>query len=192
LLAVRKGRLEQMGTTSGDGWVRLEFTVPARGLIGFRTEFLTVTRGTGIAHHVFDGYRPWAGELRTRRSGSLVADRAGSVTGYALAQLADRGTFFVTPGAAVYEGMVVGENPRAEDMDLNVCRERKLTNMRSATSEELERLARPRTLGLEEALEFCAAEECVEVTPDVLRVRKVVLDATQRARQRARDRVGRG
>ncbi|MGH3965505.1 MAG: translational GTPase TypA [Pseudonocardiaceae bacterium] len=191
LLAARKGRVEQLGATSGDGWVRLDFRVPSRGLIGFRTEFLTITRGTGIAHHVFDGYRPWAGELRTRRSGSLVADRSGSVTGYALAQLADRGTFFVEPGAAVYAGMVVGENPRAEDMDINVCREKKLTNIRSSTGDELERLARPRTLGLEEALEFCASDECVEVAPDVVRVRKVVLDATQRARQRARERVTR-
>ena len=184
LLAGRKGRLEQLGAVSGDGWVRLDFTVPSRGLIGFRTEFLTITRGTGIAHHVFDGYRRWAGELRTRRSGSLVADRSGAVTGYALAQLADRGTFFVEPGAAVYAGMVVGENPRAEDLDINVCRERKLTNMRSSTGEELERLARPRILGLEEALEFCAADECVEVAPNVVRVRKVILDATQRARDR--------
>ena len=191
LLAARKGRLEQLGAVSGDGWVRLEFSVPSRGLIGFRTEFLTITRGTGIAHHVFDGYRPWAGELRTRRSGSLVADRPGAVTGYALAQLADRGTFFMEPGAAVYAGMVVGENPRAEDLDLNVCRERKLTNMRSSTGEELERLARPRILGLEEALEFCAADECVEVAPDVVRVRKVVLDPNQRARQRSRERAAR-
>jgi GTP-binding protein len=189
LLASRRGRTEQLGATSGDGWVRLEFRVPSRGLIGFRTEFLTITRGTGVAHHVFDGYRPWVGELRTRRCGSLVADRSGVVTGYALAQLADRGTFFVEPGAAVYAGMVVGENPRAEDMDLNVCRERKLTNVRSSTGEELERLARPRVLGLEEALEFCASDECVEVAPEVVRVRKVVLDATQRARQRARDRA---
>jgi len=186
LLATRKGRVHQLGATSGEGWVRLEFTVPSRGLIGFRTEFLTLTRGTGVVHHVFDGYRPWAGELRTRRCGSLVADRSGVVTGYALAQLADRGTFFVEPGAAVYAGMVVGENPRAEDLDLNVCRERKLTNMRSSTSEELERLARPRVLGLEEALEFCAPDECVEVAPDVVRVRKLILDPTERGRQRAR------
>jgi GTP-binding protein len=191
LLAGRKGRMQQMGAASGEGWVRLEYSVPSRGLIGFRTEFLTTTRGTGIAHHVFDGYRPWVGELRTRRSGSLVADRTGSVTGYALAQLADRGTFFVEPGADVYAGMVVGENPRAEDMDLNVCREKKLTNMRSSTGDELERLARPRLLGLEEALEFCAVDECVEVAPEVVRVRKVVLDATQRARQRSRDRAPR-
>ncbi|MGH4014387.1 MAG: translational GTPase TypA [Pseudonocardiaceae bacterium] len=191
LLAARKGRMEQVGTASGDAWVRLEFTVPSRGLIGFRTEFLTTTRGTGIAHHVFDGYRPWVGELRTRRSGSLVADRSGAVTGYALAQLADRGTFFVEPGTDVYAGMVVGDNPRAEDMDVNVCREKKLTNIRSSAGDELERLARPRLLGLEEALEFCAVDECVEVAPDVVRVRKVVLDASQRARRRSRDRVAR-
>jgi GTP-binding protein len=165
--------------------------VPSRGLIGFRTEFLTMTRGTGIAHHVFDGYRPWVGELRTRRSGSLVADRAGSVTGYALAQLADRGAFFVAPGVAVYAGMVVGENSRTEDMDLNICREKKLTNIRSSTGEELERLARPRLLGLEEALEFCAVDECVEVAPEVVRVRKAVLDTAQRARQRSRERTAR-
>jgi GTP-binding protein len=191
LLAGRKGRMEQMAAATGDGWVRLEFSVPSRGLIGFRTEFLTTTRGTGIAHHVFDGYRPWVGELRTRRSGSLVADRTGAVTGYALAQLADRGTFFVEPGAAVYSGMVVGENPRAEDMELNICREKKLTNMRSSTGDELERLARPRLLGLEEALEFCASDECVEVAPEVVRVRKVVMDASQRARQRSREKVAR-
>jgi GTP-binding protein len=191
LLAARKGRMEQMAGTTGDGWVRLEFSVPSRGLIGFRTEFLTTTRGTGVAHHVFDGYRPWVGELRTRRSGSLVADRTGAVTGYALAQLSDRGTFFVEPGAAVYGGMVVGENPRAEDMELIVCREKKLTNVRSSTGDELERLARPKLLGLEEALEFCASDECVEVAPEVVRVRKVVLDASQRARQRSREKVAR-
>ena len=187
LLAGRKGRMEQMATHAG-GWVRMEFIVPSRGLIGFRTEFLTVTRGTGIAHHVFDGYRPWVGELRTRHSGSLVADRSGPVTGYALLQLAGRGTFFVEPGAEVYAGMVVGESPRSEDLDINVCREKKLTNIRSSTGDELERLARPRTLELEEALEFCAVDECVEVAPDVVRVRKVELDATQRARQRSRAR----
>jgi GTP-binding protein len=190
LLAGRKGRMEQMTGHAG-GWVRMEFTVPARGLIGFRTEFLTVTRGTGIAHHVFDGYRPWVGELRTRRSGSLVADRAGTVTGYALAQLSDRGTFFVEPGAEVYAGMVVGESPRSEDLEINICREKKLTNMRSSTGDELERLARPRILGLEEALEFCATDECVEVAPRVVRVRKVELNASQRARQRSRERAPR-
>ncbi|MGH4022327.1 MAG: translational GTPase TypA [Pseudonocardiaceae bacterium] len=190
LLAGRKGRMEQLATHAGS-WVRMEFCVPSRGLIGFRTEFLTVTRGTGIAHHVFDGYRPWVGELRTRHSGSLVADRSGAVTGYALLQLADRGTFFVEPGAEVYAGMVVGESPRSEDLDINVCREKKLTNMRSSTGDELERLARPRTLGLEEALEFCAADECVEVAPQVVRVRKVELDATRRARARSRERAPR-
>jgi GTP-binding protein len=185
LLANRKARMEHMGG-HGSGRIRLDYLVPARGLIGFRTEFLTETRGTGLAHHVFDGYQPWAGELRTRYTGSLVADRGGAVTAYALLQLADRGTFFVEPGAQAYEGMVVGENPRAEDLDVNVCREKKLTNMRSSTGEELERLARPRTLGLEEALEFCASDECVEVAPDVIRIRKAVLDSTDRARLRSR------
>ena len=185
LLAARKARMEHMGG-HGSGRVRLDYRLPARGLIGFRTEFLTETRGTGVAHHVFDGYAPWAGELRTRFTGSLVADRGGAVTGYALLQLADRGTFFVQPGALTYQGMVVGENPRAEDLDLNVCREKKLTNMRSSTGDELERLARPRSLSLEEALEFCAADECVEVSPQVIRVRKAVLDTTARARQRSR------
>ncbi|MCP2165635.1 translational GTPase TypA [Goodfellowiella coeruleoviolacea] len=185
LLAGRKGRMESM-SGHGTGRVKLDYVVPSRGLIGFRTEFLTETRGTGIAHHVFDGYQPWVGELRTRHSGSLVADRTGTVTAYAMMQLADRGTFFVEPGADVYEGMVVGENPRAEDLDVNVCREKKLTNVRSSTADELERLARPRKLGLEEALEFCAADECVEVAPDVVRVRKTVLEGSQRARERAR------
>jgi GTP-binding protein len=185
LLAGRKGRLEHMGG-HGSGRVKVEFVVPSRGLIGFRTEFLTETRGTGIANAIFEGYHPWAGEIRSRYTGSLVADRTGAVTAYAMLQLADRGTFFVEPGAAVYEGMVVGENPRAEDLDINVTREKKLTNMRSSTGDELERLARPRTLGLEEALEFCAADECVEVAPDVVRIRKVVLDGTTRARERSR------
>jgi GTP-binding protein len=185
LLASRKGRMENMGG-HGTGRIRIEYVVPARGLIGFRTEFLTETRGTGIANHVFEGYFPWAGEIRTRHSGSLVADRSGAITGYAMLQLAERGTFFVEPGAEAYEGMVVGENPRAEDLDVNVCREKKLTNMRSSTGDELERLARPRKLGLEEALEFCSVDECVEVAPEVIRVRKVVLDSTTRARERAR------
>jgi GTP-binding protein len=185
LLAGRKGRLEHMGG-HGSGRIRLEYVVPARGLIGFRTEFLTETRGTGIANHVFEGYFPWVGELRTRHSGSLVADRSGMITGYAMIQLADRGSFFVEPGADAYEGMVVGENPRAEDLDVNVCREKKLTNMRSSTGDELERLARPRKLGLEEALEFCAGDECVEVAPKVVRVRKVILEQNSRARDRAR------
>lgn len=185
LLAGRKGRLEHMGG-HGTGRVKLDYVVPSRGLIGFRTEFLTETRGTGIANAIFEGYHPWAGEIRSRYSGSLVADRSGSVTSYAMIQLADRGTFFVEPGAAVYEGMVVGENPRAEDLDVNVTREKKLTNMRSSTGDELERLARPRTLGLEESLEFCHADECVEVAPQVVRIRKVILDSTTRGRERAR------
>ena len=185
LLAGRKGRLEHMGG-HGTGRVKLEYVVPSRGLIGFRTEFLTETRGTGIANAIFEGYHPWAGEIRSRYSGSLVADRSGPVTGYALLQLADRGTFFVEPGAAVYEGMVVGENPRAEDLDVNVTREKKLTNMRSSTGDELERLARPRNLGLEEAMEFCHNDECVEVAPQVVRIRKVILNSTTRGRDRAR------
>ena len=185
LLATRKGRLEHM-SGHGSGRVKVEYVVPSRGLIGFRTDFLTETRGTGIANAIFEGYHPWAGQIRGRHSGSLVADRTGSVTGYAMMQLADRGTFFVEPGAAVYQGMVVGENPRAEDLDVNVTREKKLTNIRSSTGDELERLARPRRLVLEEALEFCATDECVEVAPEVVRIRKVILDSTQRARERSR------
>ncbi|MBK1785685.1 translational GTPase TypA [Prauserella cavernicola] len=185
LLASRKGRMEQMDG-HGTGRIKLEYVLPARGLIGFRTDFLTETRGTGIANHVFEGYFPWAGEIRTRHSGSLVADRSGPITSYAMLQLADRGTFFVEPGAEAYEGMVVGENPRAEDLDINITKEKKLTNMRSSTGDELERLARPRKLGLEEALEFCAVDECVEVAPKVVRVRKVTLDISQRAKERSR------
>jgi GTP-binding protein len=185
LLAGRKGQMETMDG-HGSGRIKLIYVIPSRGLIGFRTEFLTETRGTGIANHIFEGYFPWVGELRTRHSGSLVSDRSGSVTAYAMLQLADRGTFFVEPGSEVYEGMVVGENPRAEDLDINVTKEKKLTNMRSATGEELERLARPRKLGLEEALEFCSADECVEVGPEAIRVRKMTLDGTLRARERSR------
>ncbi|TNY35139.1 translational GTPase TypA [Thermomonospora catenispora] len=185
LMAVRKGRMEQM-VNHGTGWVRMEFLVPARGLIGFRTEFLTETRGTGIAHHVFEGYEPWFGELRTRPSGSLVADRSGVATAYAILNLQDRGTFFVGPGTEVYEGMIVGENSRADDMDVNICKEKKLTNIRSSTGEELERLTPPRVLSLEEALEFIREDECVEVTPGAIRIRKAVLDAKERERIRAR------
>ena len=185
LLAVRKGRLENM-INHGTGWVRLEFIVPARGLIGFRTQFLTDTRGTGIAHHVFEGYEPWAGAMRARPTGSLVADRAGAVTAYAMFGLQERGSLFVTPGTEVYEGMIVGENSRADDIDVNITRERKLTNVRQSTGEELERLVPPRALSLEQALEFCAADECVEVTPSAVRLRKTVLDAKERARARAR------
>ncbi|WP_329787763.1 translational GTPase TypA [Lentzea sp. DG1S-22] len=185
LLANRKGRMENM-SGHGTGRIKLDYVVPSRGLIGFRTEFLTETRGTGIANAVSEGYGPWAGEIRTRHNGSLVADRAGSITAYAMIQLADRGTFFVEPGADAYEGMVVGENPRAEDLDVNVCREKKLTNMRSSTADVMETLARPRKLSLEEALEFCASDECVEVAPEVVRVRKVTLDANLRGRERSR------
>jgi GTP-binding protein len=185
LLANRKGRMENM-SGHGTGRIKLDYVVPSRGLIGFRTEFLTETRGTGIANAVAEGYGPWAGEIRTRHNGSLVADRAGSITAYAMIQLADRGTFFVEPGADAYEGMVVGENPRAEDLDVNVTREKKLTNMRSSTADVMETLARPRKLSLEEALEFCASDECVEVAPEVVRVRKVTLDANLRGRERSR------
>ncbi|MFC5998028.1 translational GTPase TypA [Quadrisphaera sp. GCM10027208] len=188
LLAGRKGRMEHM-VNHGTGWVRMEFRVPSRGLIGFRTEFLTETRGTGIAHHVFEGYEPWSGELRTRRSGSLVADRAGFATSYAILNLQERGSLFVGPGTEVYEGMVVGENSRADDMDVNVTKEKKLTNVRS-NADELERLVPPRVLSLEQSLEFCREDECVEVTADAIRVRKVVLDATQRDKARARARRG--
>ncbi|MFC0433559.1 translational GTPase TypA [Kutzneria buriramensis] len=185
LLANRKGRMEHMDG-HGTGRIKLDYVIPARGLIGFRTDFLTETRGTGIANHVFEGYHPWAGEIRTRHSGSLVADRTGPITAYAMIQLADRGTFFVEPGQDAYEGMVVGENPRAEDLDINVAREKKLTNMRQSSADVMETLARPRKLSLEEALEFCASDECVEVAPTVIRVRKLVLDATTRGRERSR------
>ncbi len=181
LLGLRRGRLEQM-VNHGTGWVRMEYLVPARGLIGFRTEFLTETRGTGLLHHVFEGYEPWVGTLRTRPNGSLVADRAGMVTGFALTNLQERGTMFVGPGTEVYEGMIVGENARSDDMDVNATKEKKLTNMRSSTSDELERLIPPKTLSLEQALEFCRGDECVEITPDAIRIRKVALDAKERAR----------
>jgi GTP-binding protein len=181
LLGLRKGRMEQM-VNHGSGWVRMEYRVPARGLIGFRTEFLTETRGTGLLHHVFDGYEPWFGEVRTRPSGSLVADRRGSVTSYACLNLQERGVLFVGPGTEVYEGMIVGENARADDMDVNPTKEKKLTNIRSSTGEELVRLIPPRLLSLEQALEFCRENECVEVTPAAVRLRKVELDAVSRAR----------
>jgi GTP-binding protein len=184
LLAARKGELIQM--THGEVRVRLDYTVPSRGLIGFRTEFLTVTRGSGIANHVFDGYRPWVGELRTRHSGSLVSDRSGPVTAYACTQLADRGTMFVSPGTQVYNGMVVGESTRGDDLDINITREKKLTNVRSSTSDVLETLTPATVLNLEQALEFCASDECVEVTPESVRVRKTELDSHLRARARSR------
>ncbi|WP_019200391.1 translational GTPase TypA [Tsukamurella sp. 1534] len=185
LLANRRGRMETMAN-QGTGWVRMEFIVPSRGLIGFRTDFLTETRGTGIANAVFHEYAPWAGEIRARHTGSLVSDRQGSVTPFAMIQLADRGTFFVEPGAETYEGMVVGINPRAEDLDINVTKEKKLTNMRQSSADVMETLAKPIKLELEAAMEFCAADECVEVTPEVVRVRKVHLNATERARERSR------
>jgi GTP-binding protein len=185
LLAVRKGRMEHM-TNHGTGWVRMEFLVPARGLIGFRTEFLTETRGTGLAHHVFEGYEGWFGDLRTRPTGSLVADRTGPVTAYAMFNLQERGVLFVGPTTEVYEGMIVGENSRADDMDVNITKEKKLTNVRSSTGDELERLIPPRALSLEQALEFCREDECVEVVPAAVRIRKVVLDSKDRERSRAR------
>jgi GTP-binding protein len=185
LMAARKGRMEEMANHT-TGWVRMEFVVPSRGLIGFRTDFLTETRGTGIANAVFEGYHPWAGDIKSRHSGSLVSDRAGTVTPFALVQLADRGTFVVEPGQDTYQGMVVGVNPRAEDLDVNVTREKKLTNMRSSTADVFETLAKPMELDLEKAMEFCTSDECVEVTPAIIRVRKVELDAAMRARSRAR------
>ncbi len=181
LLGTRKGRMEQM-INHGTGWVRLEYLVPARGLIGFRTEFLTETRGTGLLHHVFERYEPWFGEVRTRPNGSLVADRRGKVTSYASFALQERGSLFVEPGVEVYEGMIIGENSRSEDMDVNPTKERKVTNMRSATSEELERLIPAHVMSLEQALEFCREDECIEVTPAGVRMRKVILEQHERAR----------
>ena len=179
LLALRKGRLQQM-VNHGTGWVRMEYVVVARGLIGFRTEFLTETRGTGILHHVFDGYEPWHGDLRLRPTGSLVADRRGAATSFALLNLQERGQLFVGPGSDVYQGMIVGENARSEDLDVNPTKEKKLTNMRSSTADELVRLIPPRLPSLEQALEFIGDDECVEVTPKNVRLRKVELSAQKR------------
>ncbi|HEX9121827.1 MAG TPA: translational GTPase TypA, partial [Actinomycetota bacterium] len=187
LLALRKGRLEQM-VNHGTGWVRMDYLVPARGLIGFRTEFLTETRGTGQLHHVFDGYESWHGDLRTRPTGSLVADRSGTTTTFALLNLQERGSLFVGPGEDVYEGMIVGENPRAEDMDVNPTKEKKQTNIRQSTAEELVRLIPPRELSLEQALEFIREDECVEATPAKVRLRKVILGQQQRAKAARRGR----
>jgi GTP-binding protein len=189
LMAARKGRMEQM-TNHGTGWVRMEFLVPARGLIGFRTEFLTETRGTGIAHHVFEGYEPWAGEIRSRATGSLVADRSGAATSYAMTNLQERGVLFVEPTTEVYEGMIVGENSRADDMDVNITKEKQQTNIRSSTADNFEKLVPPRRLSLEQCLEFCREDECVEVTPHTVRIRKVVLDQNERAKLAARARKG--
>jgi GTP-binding protein len=185
LMALRKGRLEQM-VDHGTGWIRMEYVVPARGLIGFRTEFLTETRGTGLLHHIHDGYEPWFGELRTRPTGSLVADRSGPTTGFALANLQERGTMFVGPGTDVYEGMIVGENARSDDMDVNPTKEKKLTNMRQSAGDMLVPLIPHKVLSLEQALEFCREDECVEVTPSTVRIRKVVLDAADRFRTNKR------
>jgi GTP-binding protein len=188
LLALRKGRLEQM-VNHGTGWVRMEYRVPARGLIGFRTEFLTETRGTGLLHHVFDGWEPWAGELRTRPTGALVSDRRGRTAQFALMNLQERGTLFVGPGDEVYEGMIVGENARSDDLDVNATREKQLTNIRSSTAEVLVRLVPHRTLSLDQALEFLREDECVEATPKNVRMRKVVLDKTDRVKVSRRARA---
>ncbi len=185
LLALRKGRLEQM-VDHGTGWIRMEYVVPARGLIGFRTEFLTETRGTGLLHHVHERYEPWHGEIRTRPSGSLVSDRRGPTTGFALSNLQERGTMFVGPGTEVYEGMIVGENSRSDDMDVNPTKEKKLTNMRQSSSDVLVPLIPHRQLSMEQALEFCREDECVEITPATVRIRKVVLDSGERGRSAAR------
>ena len=181
LLAARKGRMESM-SNHGTGWVRMIFIVPSRGLIGFRTEFLTLTKGSGIQNALSHGYEPWAGSIVTRQTGSIVADRSGAVTTNALMSLQERMTFFVSPGDEVYEGMVVGENSRPDDMDVNVTKEKKLNNIRSSTAEELEKLTPPKKLSLEESLEFARDDECVEVTPEIVRIRKVVLDQNDRAR----------
>jgi len=185
LMGTRKGMLEQM-TNHGTGWVRMEYVVPSRGLLGFRTEFLTATRGTGIMNHVFEGYMPWAGTMRIRPTGSLVSDRAGVVSSYALFNLQERGTLFVSPGDETYEGMVVGENARPDDMDVNPTKEKHLTNVRSSTGDELERLIPPRKMSLEQSLEYCAPDECLEVTPAIVRIRKVELAAHARAKARTR------
>jgi GTP-binding protein len=182
--------MEQM-VNHGTGWVRMEYLIPARGLIGFRTEFLTETRGTGIVHHVFDRWEPWHGDLRTRPSGSLVADRRGTVAAFSLFNLQERGTLFIAPGEDVYEGMIVGESSRPEDLDVNPTKEKHLTNMRSSTADELVRLIPKRELSLDQALEFLREDEAVEVTPVAVRLRKAELNATARQKlARARKRAG--
>ncbi|MER6623567.1 MULTISPECIES: translational GTPase TypA [unclassified Streptomyces] len=189
LMGVRKGRMDNM-SNHGSGWVRMEFVVPSRGLIGFRTEFLTQTRGTGIGHSIHEGHEPWFGTLTTRNNGSLVADRAGAVTAFAMTNLQERGVLFVEPGTEVYEGMIVGENSRSDDMDVNITKEKKLTNMRSSTADVAESIVPPRKLSLEQSLEFCRDDECVEVTPEAVRIRKVNLDARERARAASRAKHG--
>ena len=185
LMGVRKGRMDNM-SNHGSGWVRMEFVVPSRGLIGFRTEFLTSTRGTGIAHSIHEGHEPWFGTLTTRNNGSLVADRAGVVTAFAMTNLQERGVLFCEPGTEVYEGMIVGENSRSDDMDVNITKEKKLTNMRSSTADVAESIVPPRKLSLEQSLEFCREDECIEVTPETVRIRKVVLDQKDRGRTASR------
>jgi GTP-binding protein len=185
LMGTRKGRMDNM-SNHGSGWVRMEFIVPSRGLIGFRTEFLTGTRGTGIAHSIHEGHEPWFGALVTRNNGSLVADRSGAVTAFAMTNLQERGVLFTEPGTEVYEGMIVGENSRADDMDVNITKEKKLTNMRSSTADVAESIVPPRKLSLEQSLEFCRDDECVEVTPETVRIRKVVLDQKERGRAASR------
>ncbi|MFD8687134.1 translational GTPase TypA [Streptomyces sp. NPDC059651] len=185
LMATRKGRMETM-TNHGSGWVRMEWIVPSRGLIGFRTEFLTQTRGTGIAHSLFEGHEPWFGELRTRHNGSLVADRSGTVTPFAMVNLQERGVIFTEAGTEVYEGMIIGENSRADDMDVNITKEKKLTNMRAASADTTENVVPARKLSLEQSLEFCRDDECIEVTPETVRIRKVVLDQKLRGRTASR------
>jgi GTP-binding protein len=187
IMAARKGRMEQM-TNHGTGWIRMEFLVPSRGLIGFRTEFLTETRGTGIAHHVFERYEPWFGPIVTRTSGSLVADRSGAVTAYAMVNLQERGILFVEPTTEVYEGMIVGENSRADDMDVNITKEKKLTNVRASSADNFEKIVPARKLSLEQSLEFCREDECCEVTPEAIRIRKVELDQVVRGRTASRAR----
>ncbi|MDF0370280.1 MULTISPECIES: translational GTPase TypA [Streptomyces] len=189
LMATRKGRMETM-TNHGSGWVRMEWIVPSRGLIGFRTEFLTQTRGTGIAHSIFEGHEPWFGDLRTRHNGSLVADRAGTVTPFAMVNLQERGVIFTEAGTEVYEGMIIGENSRADDMDVNITKEKKLTNMRAASADTTENVVPARKLSLEQSLEFCREDECIEVTPETVRIRKVVLDQKQRGRTASRAKNG--
>ncbi|MEV0918498.1 translational GTPase TypA [Streptomyces sp. NPDC049967] len=185
LMATRKGRMETM-TNHGSGWVRMEWIVPSRGLIGFRTEFLTQTRGTGIAHSLFEGHEPWFGDLRTRHNGSLVADRAGVVTPFAMVNLQERGVIFTEATTEVYEGMIIGENSRADDMDVNITKEKKLTNMRAASADTTENVVPARKLSLEQSLEFCRDDECIEVTPETVRIRKVVLDQKERGRSASR------
>ncbi|MFF2808947.1 translational GTPase TypA [Streptomyces sp. NPDC058000] len=189
LMGVRKGRMDNM-SNHGSGWVRMEFVVPSRGLIGFRTEFLTNTRGTGIAHSIHEGHEPWFGTLTTRNNGSLVADRSGAVTAFAMTNLQERGVLFTDPGTEVYEGMIVGENSRSDDMDVNITKEKKLTNMRSSSADSFEAIVPPRKLSLEQSLEFCRDDECVEVTPEAVRIRKVVLDQKERGRSASRAKHG--